>query len=130
MFPRFYFCSNSDLLKILSFGSDPHMVQDDFEKLFDAVHRVTFDQTDRRLIKSIHQVFGGSEETVELEEPVKCVGNIENWLCDVESAMQKSVRGVCAAAARDLGDPLLDFVDRYQSQVALLGIQMIWTAKV
>ena len=54
VFPRFYFCSNADLLKILSFGSDPQMVQDDFEKLFDAVHKVTFDQTDRRLIKSIH----------------------------------------------------------------------------
>ena len=50
VFPRFYFCSNADLLKILSQGSDPNAVQDDFEKLFDAINRVTFDEQDRRLI--------------------------------------------------------------------------------
>jgi hypothetical protein len=40
------------------------MVQDDFEKLFDAINRVTFDTADRRLIKSIHQIFGGAEEDI------------------------------------------------------------------
>jgi dynein heavy chain len=44
IFPRFYFSSNEDLLQILSVGSDPHAVQDDFEKLFDAINRVTFDE--------------------------------------------------------------------------------------
>lgn len=43
IFPRFYFCSANDLLKILSQGSDPNAVQDDFEKLFDAINMVTFD---------------------------------------------------------------------------------------
>lgn len=53
IFPRFYFCSNADLLKILSVGSDPNMVQDDFEKLFAAINRVRFDEQDRRLIVEI-----------------------------------------------------------------------------
>lgn len=53
IFPRFYFCSNADLLKILSVGSDPNAVQDDFEKLFDAINRVVFDDQDRRLINAI-----------------------------------------------------------------------------
>lgn len=44
IFPRFYFVSNSVLLKILSQGSDPNSVQDDFEKLFDAISRVEFDE--------------------------------------------------------------------------------------
>lgn len=44
IFPRFYFCSNGDLLKILSVGSDPNAVQDDFEKLFDAINHVSFDE--------------------------------------------------------------------------------------
>jgi len=50
IFPRFYFCSNDDLLQILSVGSDPNAVQDDFEKLFDAINRVSFDEQDRKLI--------------------------------------------------------------------------------
>jgi dynein heavy chain len=99
VFPRFYFCSNQDLLKILSLGSDPQMVQDDFEKLFDAINRVTFDTTDRRLIKSIHQIFGGAEEDIQLDEPVKCEGNIEDWLCKVEAEMQRSVRTVCQSGS-------------------------------
>jgi dynein heavy chain len=53
IFPRFYFCSNDDLLKILSVGSDPNAVQDDFEKLFDAINHVSFDEADRRLIVQI-----------------------------------------------------------------------------
>jgi dynein heavy chain len=39
-FPRFYFVSNPTLLKILSQGSDPTTIQEDFEKLFDAITRV------------------------------------------------------------------------------------------
>ena len=37
--------------------------QDDFEKLFDAISRVTFDRLDRRKIKEIKSVSGSSEES-------------------------------------------------------------------
>lgn len=40
LFPRFYFVSNPALLKILSQGSDPQTIQEDFEKLFDAITKV------------------------------------------------------------------------------------------
>merc|ERR1712194_284377 len=45
-FPRFYFTSDPVLLKILSQGSDPESIQEDFEKLFDAINRVQFDKAD------------------------------------------------------------------------------------
>jgi len=44
VFPRFYFCSDDVLLKILSVGSDPHAVQDDFENFFEAINKVSFDE--------------------------------------------------------------------------------------
>ena len=131
VFPRFYFCSNSDLLKILSIGTDPNMIQDDFEKMFDAISRVTFDRVDRRMLLAINQDFGGTTETVNLDEPVKCEGNIEDWLCKLEGSMQNAMRMICqngAAECFQLG--LAEFIAKYQSQVALLGIQFMFTQKV
>jgi len=95
IFPRFYFCSNADLLKILSVGSDPNAVQDDFEKLFDQINRVTFDETDRKLIISIHGALGNSEEDIMLVEGVKAEGNIEDWLLKVEKEMQRTMKTIC-----------------------------------
>ena len=47
--------------------------------------------------------------------------------------MQNSMRDVCRDGARDChvsGDALVAFIENYCAQVALLGIQMIWTSKV
>jgi len=116
VFPRFYFVSNQDLLKILSIGTDPNQIQDDFEKMFDAISRVTFDRIDRRLIRAINQDFGGTTETVDLDDAVKCEGNIEDWLCKLEQAMQASMRNICQAAAMECFQMgLLEFVNKYQS---------------
>ena len=87
IFPRFYFCSNADLLKILSVGSDPNAVQDDFEKLFDAISRVTFDENDRKMIAKIQQSLGSVDEEILLTDGVKAEGNIEDWLFKLEKEM-------------------------------------------
>ena len=76
--------SNPDLLKILSQGSEPTSIQEDFEKLFDAITRVEFGKSDKKgsaekTITTIIQEAGGSEK-VPLVTPVVCQGNIETWL--------------------------------------------------
>ena len=48
LFPRFYFVSNPTLLKILSQGSDPTTIQEDFETLFDAITKVEFGKSDKK----------------------------------------------------------------------------------
>ena len=101
IFPRFYFVSNQVLLKILSQGSDPNSVQDDFEKLFDAISRVEFDEQDRRLIVSIKMVAGKDFEEIRLTQGVKADGNIEDWLKALEKEMQRSMRDVAREGARD-----------------------------
>ena len=130
LFPRFYFVSNTVLLKILSQGSDPNSVQEDFEKLFDAISRVKFDETDRKSIVSIMECVGQDVEEIVLTDPVKAEGNIEQWLANLEKEMQKSVRNVCKEASGDCFQMELSEFVNYQSQIALLGIQMIWTQKV
>lgn len=116
IFARFYFVSGDDLLQILSVGSDPHAVQDDFEKLFDAINRVAFDETDRRLIGEIISIMDPDDERITLAEGVKAEGNIEEWLCKLEKEMQRSMRGICARGAQDCSSlPLREFVDTYPS---------------
>ena len=45
--------------------------------------------------------------------------------------MQRSCRQVCSSGAKDcFGMPLREFVNKYQSQIALAGIQMLWNNKV
>lgn len=89
-FPRFYFVANQDLLKILSQGSDPKSIQEDFEKLFDSITKVTFGKNTEKkgsselIIQQIMQVSGKDEEKVDLGQAVKCEGNIEGWLKSLE----------------------------------------------
>ena len=116
LFPRFYFISNADLLSILSMGSDPNAVQDDFEKLFDAIHRVSFDDVNRKLIVDIIMIMGGIEEKIYLSEPVLAEGNIEDWLGKLEKEMQRSVRGVCSLGAQEcFSMGLVEFIQKFQS---------------
>jgi dynein heavy chain, axonemal len=96
LFPRFYFVSNPDLLKILSQGSEPTSIQEDFEKLFDAITRVEFGKSDKKgsadkTITTIIQDAGGTEK-VPLVTHVKCEGNIESWLSSLEKEMQETMR--------------------------------------
>jgi dynein heavy chain len=105
-FPRFYFVSNPTLLKILSQGSEPTSIQEDFEKLFDAITKVTFERNtekkgaNEKMITSIQQVLGRFEENVRLEgHYVKCEGNIEGWLKTLETNMQVSLKEIAKKAS-------------------------------
>ena len=135
LFPRFYFVSNPDLLKILSQGSEPTSIQEDFEKLFDAITRVEFGKSDKKgsadkTITTIIQDSGGTEK-VPLVTHVKCQGNIESWLKSLEKEMQETMREHCRnAAAQVMTQPLEAFVKSTLSQVSLMGIQLLWTQKI
>ena len=132
-FPRFYFVSDPVLLKILSQGSDPESIQDDMEKLFDAVTGLQFAKGDKRKIVKLKAIAGNDEELLELSSPMTVSGNVEDWLSLLEAEMRKAVRRECRLAAQQTGSVmgsigLKEFADRFIAQVALLGIGMIWTA--
>ena len=69
-FPRFYFVSNPTLLSILSQGSNPISVQEDLEKLFDAINEATFEKnmekkgSNELQITAITQKLGLDQETI------------------------------------------------------------------
>jgi dynein heavy chain len=132
IFARFYFVSPDDLLQILSVGSDPHKVQDDFQKLFEDINKVKFDDNDRRLITEIISVMEPDEEVIQLVEGVTAVGNIEDWMVLLEKEMVRSMKGQCFRGSQEAKASIntFEFVDKFPSQVALLGIQIVWTDKV
>jgi dynein heavy chain len=150
-FPRFYFVSNPNLLKILSMGSEPNSIQEDFEKLFDAITRVEFGKdTEKKgstvkVIKTIISELGSDLETVNLKTNVRCEGNIESWLNRLELAMQQSIHYLGSLASNACSEvPLGDAKEHIRlsenklshmlksqiSQISLMSIQLIWTTKM
>lgn len=128
-FARFYFVSNPTLLKILSQGSEPTNIQEDFEKLFDAINKVTFDKnpekkgSTEKIIREISSVMGQDEETVTLINYTKCEGNIEGWLLQLQKDMQFTMKDIVrAASGACFNMAMRDFIKAYPAQVALIGL--------
>jgi dynein heavy chain len=59
-FPRFYFCSDGVLLEILSQGSDPHMVVQHLQNVFDSLAGMIFDKQKKNTMSIMISVVVGS----------------------------------------------------------------------
>ena len=69
-------------------------------------------------------------ETVHLERPVRAEGSVEVWLMSLLTASQESVHCIIRQAFHFINDNQFDFLEflgRFQAQVGILGIQMVWT---
>ncbi|KAA0176015.1 hypothetical protein FNF27_02407 [Cafeteria roenbergensis] len=138
-FPRFYFVSDPVLLQILSKGSDLDEIQKYYEKVFAGVSRVEHDHADKEKIIALKNQFKGTWEELDLLDPVKATGNIEDWLMDLLVAMQRSLKSQCEDMSAEIGameskeqvrEGLRAFVDQQNGQFSLLGIQVLWTMDV
>jgi dynein heavy chain len=146
LFSRFFFVSEQVLLIILSQGSDPRAVVEFFGgKLFDAIGSVEFQKVKSKKgsskilqIVTISQDLGGHKETVRLVKPVKCENEIELWLKQLEKSMMKTIREKCRKCSEETktlnrfegatgGGDIKAWIEAQESQIALLGIQILWT---
>jgi len=132
-FPRFYFVSNPGLLIILSQGSDPLSMNEHYEKVFDAISYVEHNKKDKTQIEKMHGGGGDGHEVIPFSNNVRAVGNIEDWLVELQKKMQLTMKDITRQCSGDLQvvaqnlSELRRFVDNYISQFALLGIQILWT---
>ena len=134
-FPRFYFVSDPTLLEILSLGSDLQAVTPHFRSgLFDSLTEVTFDKVDKT---KMLEMFSQQNECVKFVKevdgllepnPVMAVGNIEVWLQSLVDGMQEAIRSIIKMANNAVFEQELEqFVFGHPAQIALLGVQFLWT---
>ena len=127
MFPRFFFVSDPALLEILGQASDSHTIQSHLLSIFDNTSSVKFHDQDYNKILSIVSSEG---EVVHLERPVRAEGSVEVWLNALLQASQEAIHCIIRQAFHFINDSnfdLLDFVTKFQAQIGILGLQMVWT---
>ena len=127
MFPRFFFVSDPSLLEILGQASDSHTIQAHLLSIFDNTAAVKFHDQDYNKILSIISSEG---ETVHLERPVRAEGSVEVWLNGLLQASQEAIHCIIRQAFHFINDSnfdLLEFVSKFQAQIGILGLQMVWT---
>ncbi|KAM9363597.1 dynein axonemal heavy chain 6 [Symphorus nematophorus] len=149
IFPRFYFLSNDELLKILAQTRNPQAVQPHLRKCFDAITRLEFallpeqssgatgtalDAGEQETVYSndILSMVSPEGEKVGLTKGLKAQGNVEDWLCKVEKAMFSSLRRLSQAAIADYQLKSREewVVAGYPSQVVLTISQMMWCKEI
>uniref|UniRef100_A0A8C4HQX9 AAA+ ATPase domain-containing protein n=1 Tax=Dicentrarchus labrax TaxID=13489 RepID=A0A8C4HQX9_DICLA len=145
IFPRFYFLSNDELLKILAQTRNPQAVQPHLRKCFDAITRLEFallpkhssgltgmvlDAGEQEVVysKDILSMVSPEGEKVGLTKGLKAQGNVEDWLCKVEEAMFSSLRRLSKAAIADYQVKSREewVVAGHPSQVVLTISQLMW----
>ncbi|XP_068978772.1 dynein axonemal heavy chain 2 [Bombus flavifrons] len=129
VFPRFYFISNDDLLEILANARRPELIQQHIKKLFENIKFLT---TTKSIIgKNLAIAINSNEgECIDFNAPVVLEGQVEKWLCDVETAMRTSLREVlkqCRSALRKMSAKRDRWVKEWPSQPGITSTQIQWT---
>ncbi|XP_034468683.1 dynein heavy chain 11, axonemal isoform X3 [Hippoglossus hippoglossus] len=136
-FPRFYFVSASDLLEIVSKGTQPKQVTRHLLKLFDNIADLRFKDSDRNAGEEEDEeavaigMYSREGEYVPFSEPCLCQGQAECWLGALESTMRCTVRREIQEAVAAYEDkPRDQWIFDYPAQVGLTGSQVWWATDV
>ncbi|KAM3605484.1 uncharacterized protein V6R79_026173 [Siganus canaliculatus] len=136
-FPRFYFVSASDLLEIVSKGTQPKEVTRHLLKLFDNIADLRFKDSGRRG-RGVEDegavaigMYSREREYVPFSEPCVCEGQAECWLSALESTMRCTVQKEIQEAVAAYEDkPRDQWLFDYPAQVGLTGSQVWWATDV
>ncbi|KAJ9531588.1 hypothetical protein QJQ45_014947, partial [Haematococcus lacustris] len=128
-FPRFYFLSNDELLEILAQTKNVQAVQPHMGKCFDGIRRLDFGDDPRSI--DIFAMISGEGEQVSLGKNLKARGNVEKWLCDVESSMIGSLRKLARLGYSSYNEePRAQWVLHQPAQLVIVVSQIFWCAAV
>ncbi|KFG49291.1 dynein heavy chain family protein, partial [Toxoplasma gondii GAB2-2007-GAL-DOM2] len=133
-FPRFYFVSSVDLLDILSNGNSPSKVMPHMAKIFQAIQTFHLEgggDSERPAAVGMASCVG--KESVEFPDALRLTGNVEHYLHDCITSMQRALLFYIKKSLKDrftkpsreewiLSDPV--------AQVALLVDMAVWVLAV
>jgi dynein heavy chain, axonemal len=127
-FPRFYFLSNDELLSILSDVRNPRAVQPHLPKCFDSIAALNFNN---EAATEIGGMKSGEGESVTFERVVHPVGNVEQWLSQIELTMKSSLlmhmRDTVDAYPRRVRE---EWYFEFPSQCIQAVDMIVWTSEV
>ncbi|XP_063046887.1 dynein axonemal heavy chain 11 [Engraulis encrasicolus] len=133
-FPRFYFVSATDLLEIVSKGTQPRQVSRHLLKLFDNVADLRFQEEEgggETEVAIAMGMYSHEREYVPFSQPCVCEGQAESWLNALETAMRSTVRQeIMEAVAAYEDKPREQWLLDFPAQVALTGSQIWWATDV
>jgi dynein heavy chain, axonemal len=135
IFSRFYFVSNQALLDILSNGNNPEIVNGYLGDCFNGMKAVKFVETEQRPYRVCEGMISKENEYVSFGDHFEFVGAVENYLCDLETKMMKTLRNIAEQARGtaenwDLENKRHYWLEDYCAQISLLITQIIWTEEV
>ena len=125
-FPRFYFLSNEELLSILSDVRNPMAVQPHLPKCFDSIKELEFEGT--HVMAAMRSNEG---EVVPFSEPVRAVGNVENWLNDIERMMRRTLYDLMKATVEAYStEGRLEWYFKFPAQCIMSVDAIVWTGEM
>ncbi len=104
-----------------------------YENVFDAIQVVEHDKKDKTVIHKFHGVGGVGHEMVRFLQPVRALGNIEDWLLSLLQNMQRTMKDHARSCAAGVAEVISDLsklrslVDNSIAQFALLAVQLMWS---
>eukprot|EP01022_Parablepharisma_sp_SALTPOND_P028312 TRINITY_DN70784_c2_g1_i1.p1 TRINITY_DN70784_c2_g1~~TRINITY_DN70784_c2_g1_i1.p1 ORF type:complete len:4393 (-),score=612.94 TRINITY_DN70784_c2_g1_i1:3426-16604(-) len=132
-FPRFYFVSDEDLLKIISNAKkDPTTLEPYLNKCFEAINGFEITTPNQEIV-SVSSV---ENEKIALIRPLGVKegdrkGNAEIWLKDLEKVVFETLKDLCKRAIKDYAaNPRAKWITSWPGQIVLLVNQIMWTSSV
>ncbi|KAG8346214.1 putative Dynein heavy chain N terminal region 2 domain1 [Trypanosoma vivax] len=133
IFPRFFFVSATDLIDILSKGSDPRAVMVHMSKIIDSIDTFTFtsDPDPNNIPKETYEMVSVQGEKVSLAEVFTCEGPVEVWLSGLITAMCKAVKKhIKEANVSYIEKPRNEWIYQYPCQAIIVASRIWFTTEV
>lgn len=133
IFPRFFFVSDTDLIDILSKGSDPRSVMVHMSKIIDSVDFFSFDKNPHGPSNNsdVWEMVSIQGERVALMENHTCKGAVEEWMQGLILCMKRAMRKhIQEANGSYIEKPRNEWIYQYPCQSVIVASRIWFTTEV